>query len=66
MFKVQCGMLKNPHTIRKSVGREVPSVVAVLCAVSSGWGGKILGILAYYTPYSKMATNKLFFCLHVN
>ena len=48
MFKVQCGTLKNQHTIRKSVGHEVPCVVAVLCAVSSGWGGKILmlGILA--------------------
>ena len=25
--------------------RKVPGVVAVLCAVSSGWGGKMLGIL---------------------
>ena len=35
--------LKDPHTIRKRVGLEVPSVVAVLCAV---WGGKMLGIFA--------------------
>ena len=34
------------YTNRKSVGREVPGVMAVLCAVSSGWGGKMLGILA--------------------
>ena len=29
-----------------ALGREVPGVVTILCAVSSGWGGKMLGILA--------------------
>jgi len=28
--------LKNPNTIPKSVGREVPGVVAVLCVVNTG------------------------------
>ena len=38
--------VKEPAHYSKRVGREVPGVVAVLCAVSSGWGGKMLGILA--------------------
>ena len=38
--------LKELHTIRKRVGLEVPRVVAVLCAVYSSWGGKMLGIFA--------------------
>jgi len=38
--------LKDPHPIRKRVGLEVPSVVVVLCAVSSSWDGKMLSIFA--------------------
>ena len=33
-----CGTLKNPHTIRKRAGHEVPGVVAGFCE-SFGMGG---------------------------
>ena len=36
------------YTVRKSAECEVPGVMAVFCAVSSGWSGKMLGILALY------------------
>ena len=49
-FHVQCSIwdVNEPRQYLKRVGHEVPSVVAVLRAVSSGWGGKMLGILAQY------------------
>ena len=50
MFKVQCGTLKNPQTIQKRVGCEVPDVVAVLCVVPSG--GLVLHIaITSYAPF---------------
>ena len=43
--------------------------VMVGSRVVAKWGKSFYGIDYYckaYTPYSKMAANKLFFCLHVN
>ena len=37
MFISSMWVLKNPHTIRKRVGHEVPGVVAVLCACMGGY-----------------------------
>ena len=53
-FFVTCYAIPVVHNISPNLN----STLLILC--------EFMITLKYYTPYSKMAANKLFFCLHVN
>ena len=65
-IKVQCGTLKNPHTIRKELGMKFPGVVAVLCVVPSGLVLHIGITSCTFPPWAEMSKKNRYEKIELN